>query len=492
MTGSHDRLAAGSLVQSRYRIIETVGVGGVAAVYRATDEQLGRDVALKVIPHGAVGSAELRRVEDEVRLLAGFNHPALVTLYDVESEDGKDSSTLVMQFVEGEDLSARIARGALPPSEVTEIGATVAGALAFVHSSNVIHRDVKPANILLPSNGPQPALLADFGIARLIDSAGVTATGTIIGTASYLSPEQARGAELTSSTDVYSLGLVLLEALTATRAFPGSVVESVAARLGADPTIPSDLGAAWVGLLGRMVDSDPGVRPTAAEVAAELAAMDTPAATLVLPAADVVTERLVPDAATERLVPQAATERLLPAATVAVPVATTALPPASASRPPRRGLIVIAVLAALLAIAAVLFAVTRQSADSVATTPSEPSQPAETSSAAPLPPVSYPSVDGDLGEALSTLQEAVGAIDDEDVAHALGLQVLAATEAAAAGDLESSRSALDALAQAVDDAELSAADRQAITDASEAVRKQLDELIREADKPGNGKPDKKP
>jgi eukaryotic-like serine/threonine-protein kinase len=490
MTASHRRLSAGSLVHDRYRIVAIVGSGGVADVYRATDEQLGRDVALKVIPHGIAGSTELQRVDDEVRLLAGFNHPALVTLYDVLAADDGRSSTLVMQFVEGDDLSAHIARGALPTTEVAEIGTAVAQALAFVHASGVIHRDVKPANILLPASGPQPALLADFGIARLIDSTGVTATGTIIGTASYLSPEQARGATLSDRTDIYSLGLVLLEAVTGNRAFPGSAVESVAARLGGDPEIAADLDHDWSALLARMVDRDPRSRPSAAEVAEELSSLGAPAATRVLPVADAPTERLESAAATELRVPVAATERLI------APVATELLLPAvaprrSASPAPRRALAGVGVLILLLALAAIIFALTRPDG-TPASTPSAPAESAASSSAAPLPTISYPSVDGELGDLLAQLQSAVGAIDNEEIAYELGQRVLAVSDAAAAGDLESARSAVDELTKAVDTAELSAADRSAITDASEAVRKQLDSLIKDAEKPGKGKPDKKP
>jgi len=487
MSPFSEQFAPGELVHSRYRVIEKVGTGGIATVYRVVDEQLRRTVALKVVPLTATNATERRRVQDEGTLLAAFDHPALVTLFDIVTDDD-DSSTLVMQFVDGEDLSARIARGALPQREVAEIGAAVAGALAFIHDAGVIHRDVKPANILLPSAGPQTALLADFGIARLIDSAGITATGTVMGTASYLSPEQARGTELTDRSDIYSLGLVLLEALTGIRAFPGSAVESVAARLGSDPRIPTELGADWVSLLGRMVDADPTARPSAAEVQRALASVGGPTATLPLPAAQAATERLAAPAATERLAP--------------VVAPTAAMPAAAPSAPSRRGWLVVAVLAVVLIAAAIVFAVTRpgdapQSATSEAPAESSPAASVQ-STPEPLPPIVYPAVDGELGESLAALQAAAGAIDDDDAARAVGEQVLVVTEAAAAGDLESARTQLEALTPIVDAAELSAASRQSVIDAADAVRTRLDTLIKDADKPGNDKPggpdkpDKKP
>lgn len=495
MTPFSEPFAPGTLAHDRYRIVGTIGSGGIATVYRAVDEQLGRTVALKVIPLGTSDLSERRRVDEEGRLLAGFSHPALVTLFDVVTDDGTRSSTLVMQYIEGEDLSARIARGPLPKPDVAEIGAAIAGALAFVHDSGVIHRDVKPANILLPASGGQPAMLADFGIARLVDSAGMTATGTVMGTASYLSPEQARGSSLSDRSDVYSLGLVLLEALTGVRAFPGSAVESVAARLGSDPSVPSDLGQNWVDLLVRMVDRDPAARPSAAEVQEALGMLGGPTATVPLPAALAATERLAPAASTERLAPLAATERLHPLPDSPLAVAAPAPRATSKAAGNRRGWVVIAALAAILLVAAVVFAATR-TGTAPATAPIEPAESSPAQSVVetpePLPPIVYPAVDGDLGVRLAALQNAVGAIDDDETARALGEQVLAVSEAAAAGDFETARTGLDELTRAIDAAELSAASRQSITEAADGVRKQLDSLIKDAGKPGNGKPDKKP
>lgn len=485
MTGTRDLFSAGSLVHSRYRIQAVLGTGGVATVYRATDEPLGRDVALKVIPHGQSGSAELRRVEDEVRLIAGFNHPALVTLFDVVAADDGASSTLVMQLIEGEDLSARIARSPLAPDEAAGIGIAVAGALAFVHEAGVIHRDVKPANILLPATRTPAAMLADFGIARLIDSAGITATGSIIGTASYLSPEQARGAALDGSTDVYSLGLVLLEALTGTRAFPGTAVESVAARITADPAIPDNLGREWAALLRRMVDRDPAARPSARQVEDGLSGRGAPAKTKLLPSAQAATERLVPLGPTE---PLSATEPLRSTEPLTASVTPPRFGATAAGR--RRWIAVALGVVAVAAVAVALsLSLTGQGGSPAAPGASAPQteEPLPTTDAAPL---DYPVVDGDLGDDLGALQDAVGAVSDDAVARTLGEQVLSVSQASADGDYEGARSGLDALAAAVDDAGLTAGDRDAITRAADDVRSRLDALIREADKPGKDKPGK--
>jgi eukaryotic-like serine/threonine-protein kinase len=476
-------IAPGTILHGRYRILSVIGTGGVATVYRATDEQLGRDVALKVIPAAAVGSAELKRVEDEVRLIASLSHPALVTLFDVVIDES--GSVLVMQLVDGEDLSARVSRAALPAAEVAAIGSSVAGALAFVHESGVIHRDVKPANILLPSTGPQPALLADFGIARLVDSAGITATGTIIGTASYLSPEQARGGALDGATDVYSLGLVLLEALTGERAFPGTALESVAARLSNDPPIADSVTPEWRDLLERMLHRDPTARPTAAEGQSALAGLDGPTHTLVLPVADAATEHLVAAATTERLV---AAEQ---------PVVTTTARADAPLRPararPGRATLVLGALVLALVVAVIVFALSQRT---TAPTPPVDTAPSETAatetSGTPTPtaePIVYPQVDGELGSRLAQLQQAVD-VGDEAIARQLGEQVLAVSNAASAGDFELARTELEQLGPIVDDVTLSAEDREAINKAREEVKKELEALIKEADKPGKDKPGK--
>lgn len=455
-------IAPGTFRHDRYRVVSIIGSGGVATVYRATDEQLGRDVALKVIQHSAVAGAELQRIEDEVRLIAGLNHPALVTLFDVVSDES--SSTLVMQLVDGEDLSHELRRGALAPRRVAAIGAAVAGALAFVHEAGVIHRDVKPANILLPGSGPQPALLADFGIARLVDSASITATGTIVGTASYLSPEQALGSPLTVATDVYSLGLVLLEALTGERAFAGTAAESMAARISSDPVIPTTLGNDWTELLSGMLHRDPKKRPAAAELQTALAALDSPTRTLVLPVADAATEKLA-----------------APAPAPAPALAPAPTPTPSEAKKGRRGLLVIVAL--VLALLVVIFVASLAGRGNGTAAP-EPSAPEQTSATPTLEPIVYPEVEGKLGDRLRALEAAVSGLDDQQAARALGEQLLAVATAAADGDLEPARSAMEDFAAMVAESPLSADDRDGVVQASDGVVKELDALIKKANKPG--------
>ena len=476
MTKASGDLEPGSLVNARYRVVSVVGRGGLATVYRAEDESLGRTVALKVIS-GSLGDAgDARRHEDEVRLIAGFDHPALVTLFDFVPIGDGPAAMLVMQFVDGKDLASRIARGPLSSELAADIGVDVAAALAHIHARGVIHRDVKPANVLLPAAPDGPAaMLADFGIARLVDEAGITATGTIVGTASYLSPEQASGGSLGPATDVYSLGLVLLECLTGSRAFPGSAVESVAARLSSDPLIPEELDEAWRQLLTAMLAREPAARPEALEVERQLREIAGPGSdgpTLVLPAAAAATERLLPAAA-------AATERLLPVSTVAPRTARRPFPVA-------RLLVGAGIVVGALVLVALLLQLrslgTGQSVTPPSTTPSASVVAEE---------VVYPAVPGDLGEALSTLQQTVGALGSDSARDQLQQRVLEITQAAADEDYAAARDAVDTLGQEIDEAELTAPERDAMRHANDEVRAQLDKLTR--DGPGNGKgPGKKP
>jgi serine/threonine protein kinase len=285
-------------VAGRYRIGGLIGRGATASVFRAHDESLGRDVALKLFPVHVAGSGELRRNRAEIRLLATFNHPTLVTLYDAGTDTRvpeEPRTFLTMELIDGTDLHARIRNGKpLPASDVARIGAELASALDYVHARGVIHRDIKPGNILLSDDaGPSlpGAKLADFGIARIIEGTRLTATGTTIGTAAYLSPEQATGSALGPATDIYSLGLVLLECLTGTLEYPGSAVESAVARLHRPPRVPPALGSQWARLLSAMTAMEPSGRPTAGDVEAvlrQLSASGTPkptsgGSTLVLP-----------------------------------------------------------------------------------------------------------------------------------------------------------------------------------------------------------------
>jgi len=260
----------GTIVGGRYEIGALLGTGGMASVYRAVDRSLGREVAVKLFSATGVDSASLQRESSEIRLLASLNHHALVTLFDANVDSGS-RAFLVMELVEGHTLGERITGGPVFEADAAHLMVDLAEALHVVHERGIVHRDIKPANILLsPSASPARefrAKLSDFGIAYLVDSTRLTTPGTVVGTAAYISPEQARGTAPGPAGDIYSLGLVVLEALTATRAFPGSMVESISARLVNDPVVPAALGTQWVSLLSRMTARDPADRPSALEVA---------------------------------------------------------------------------------------------------------------------------------------------------------------------------------------------------------------------------------
>ena len=274
------------VVGGRYRLGEVIGRGGMSSVYCARDENLGRDVALKLFAPQAPDADELKRQEAEIQLLATLNHPGLVTLFDAGIDTrlpDEPRPFLTMELVEGQDLRSRIRHSTVPLEELAVIGAGIADALAYVHGLGIIHRDIKPGNILLVQIRPGEPLrpkLTDFGIARIVDATRLTATGTMVGTAAYLSPEQALGQPLAPSTDIYSLGLVLLECIKGTVEYPGSAVESAVARLHRAPEIPDDVPAEWAELIRSMTAIEPLERPAAADIETALRqALVSPAST---------------------------------------------------------------------------------------------------------------------------------------------------------------------------------------------------------------------
>jgi serine/threonine protein kinase len=262
-------VALPAVLQGRYRVGPVIGRGGASTVYRARDLLLGREVAVKVFTTRATSPEDLRTQEGEARMLGGLNHPGLVTLLDagVDLTDATAPQVfLVMEHLPDADLRQRLRTGPLGEFEVEYLGWDLLAALEYVHEHGIIHRDLKPANVLLTEGRGRPARgkLADFGIAVLRASTEEPSDETT-GTAAYLSPEQVEGRPVEPATDIYSLGLVLLEAYTARVAFPGGVVDSAFARLDRDPEIPAAMSPGLAAILRRMTARSPRDRPSAAE-----------------------------------------------------------------------------------------------------------------------------------------------------------------------------------------------------------------------------------
>jgi serine/threonine protein kinase/Tol biopolymer transport system component len=253
-----------------YEILSPLGAGGMGEVYRARDTRLRRDVAIKALPASLAADPErLARLEREARLLATLNHPNIAAIYGIE--DSGDSRLLVLELVEGETLAERLAGGPLPVEDALQICSQIASGLEAAHDAGVIHRDLKPANVKIRPDGSVKIL--DLGLARGIETptatdpslsptitSGGTAAGVILGTAAYMSPEQARGKALDKRSDVFSFGCVLYECLTGQRAFPGETVsDTLAAILRAEPDwslLPANTPAAVRKHLHRCLEKD--------------------------------------------------------------------------------------------------------------------------------------------------------------------------------------------------------------------------------------------
>lgn len=262
-----------ALLDGRYLLKDRVGQGGMATVYRAEDTHLGRTVAIKMIHPGDEAVASIERAHSEKNALASLSHPALVTLFDAQLDPGRPQY-LVMEFVDGPTLAQRMAEGPIPSRELAVIARDLAQGLATAHAAGVVHRDVKPSNVLLQrrgtrSGGAWSAKLADFGIACMVDGARMTTPGIVLGTLTYMAPEQLRDLDPGTPADIFALGLVVLEALTGEPGYTpiGSGRAAAIARLAGAPSVPGNIDPAWRELLERMTAMEPGQRPTAAEVA---------------------------------------------------------------------------------------------------------------------------------------------------------------------------------------------------------------------------------
>jgi tRNA A-37 threonylcarbamoyl transferase component Bud32 len=289
-------VVVGETIADRYELEEVVGHGGMSTVYKAHDSLLERNVALKVL-HQQYNEDEdfVERFKREARSVAQLQHPNIVTVIDRGEEDGRQY--IVFEFIDGENLKELVVRkGRLDLRDALEIAHEIARGLAFAHDHGLVHRDVKPQNVLL--NGDGRAKVTDFGIARSLDvDHGVTQTGTILGTSNYIAPEQASGQPVDAHTDVYSLGIVLYEMLTGELPFPGESFVAIAMKHIQEPSpnvldVRGDIPLRVAEMIDRALEKDPEQRfPTmdafAAEIEASLAELDRGedgAVTMVVPA----------------------------------------------------------------------------------------------------------------------------------------------------------------------------------------------------------------
>ena len=285
-----------------YEVAGPLGAGGMGEVYRATDTKLKRQVAIKILPPSLAADADrLARFQREAEVLASLNHPHIAAIYGLE--ESSDLTALVMELVEGDDLSQRIARGAIPLDEALPIAKQIAEALEAAHEQGIIHRDLKPANIKVRADGTVKVL--DFGLAKALDPAAasspeamnsptitspaMTQAGMILGTAAYMAPEQARGTAVDRRADVWAFGAVLYEMLTAKRLFAGATMsDTIAAVLTREPewtALPTGTPPPIRKLLRRCLEKDRKRRLTDAgaarlEIDDALTASPTPEATV--------------------------------------------------------------------------------------------------------------------------------------------------------------------------------------------------------------------
>ncbi len=237
------------LLADRYRVIRRLGAGGMAAVYLAHDERLHRHVAVKRMHIADHDEIDARRFQREARLGASLSHPNLVSIFDTEQDD--ESVLLVMEYVDGETLGDLLARGEVEPRRAIEIVRAVAEALDHAHNAGIVHRDIKPGNVLLGKDGS--VKLADLGIAKAVERTDITGTGTVLGTPAYMAPEQLQGGKLGPPVDVYALATMAFEMLTGRRARRGRTAVEIAHQVVNEP--PPDPRQANPAIPGPVADA---------------------------------------------------------------------------------------------------------------------------------------------------------------------------------------------------------------------------------------------
>ncbi len=326
-----------TLASGRYRVADVLGRGGMAVVYLARDDELDRPVAIKVLAgHLADDTVFRDRFVREARLAAGLSHPNIVQIYDAGEDDG--NPYIVMEYVDGRSLADELdLDGPLDPGRVVDLGVQVCAGLEHAHTTGLVHRDIKPGNLLLGESGT--VKIADFGIARAAETTRLTQMGSVLGTAAYLSPEQALGEEVTAAADIYSFGCVLYECLTGRTPYVFETLTELAVKHRQEPItpvrerrpeIPEGLEAVVMRSLARNPEYRP---PSAAALGQELAAT-------------------APDDVTRPL-PKASGVR-------ASEVRTEPLRRPTTARPKRRGIdrrILIGAVMALLVLAAIVIAI---------------------------------------------------------------------------------------------------------------------------------------
>ena len=369
-------LHAGLKLGDRYRLDQRIGAGGMGEVWRAFDEVLGRVVAVKaMLPEVALEPAFARRFVAEAQAMASVNHPAVASIHDY----GRSGPVtfLVMEFIEGESLSQVLARGGGPaPARTMQLIAQAAEGLQAVHERGIVHRDIKPANLMIRADGA--LLITDFGISRAEDATQLTVSGAVLGTPTYISPEQVLGRPATALSDVYSLGLAAYECLAGQRPFAGENPYAIALQRvrSGPPALRDDLPRAVVEVVERAIALDPADRwPSAAALAAAAraaaASLDAPAEANPDPVRE---EAPFPERGDRPpAVPQdsAASKRQpggLPAARPGMPAGPSGADTGRAARPARR-LVLAGLLVVLLVVAGLAFWGLRDSGGEAAARP---------------------------------------------------------------------------------------------------------------------------